>query len=91
MQLSDATYRAELEEVAAQLEPFASHVSVRGDGPARFVFARSTQRAVEISKTEHQEIWVEFWRGDSRAPTREEAHPDYESAVASVVPWLRAA
>ncbi len=85
------TYHEELLEVAIHLEPFASTVSVRGDGAARFVYAESNQGSIEVSKTEHLEILVEFWRPGADASCHDEIHRSYESAIESAVSFLRAA
>ena len=86
-----AAYHDELLDVVSHLEQFAPHVSVRGDGAAQFVFAESPNGAVELSKTEHLQVFLELWPPDSDEPAREETHPTYESALASAVSWLRAA
>ena len=83
-------YRAELLDAASHLEPFASHLSVRGDGAAQFLFASSHNGAIELSKTQHLQVFLELWRSDSEQPAREETHASYQSAVASAVAWLRA-
>ena len=83
-------YRAELLDARLHLDPFAAHVSVRGDGAAQFLFAESRNGSVELSKTQHLEIFLELWPPDSEEPTREETHPTYESALVSAVSWLRA-
>ena len=85
-----AAYRAELLDVASLIEPFASHVSIRSDGQAQFVFSESRNGAVELSKTQHLQVFPELWRPGSTEPTREETHSTYESAIASALAWLRA-
>ena len=84
-----SAYRIELLDARAHLEPFATETAIRGDGAAQFVYARSNRGSIELSKTQHLEIFVEFWSADAETPVREVTYPDFASALAESSSWLR--
>jgi hypothetical protein len=59
---------------------------VRGEGAARFVYAESLGRAVEIS-TSVGGIWVEYWNADD-SPMIDRTFPNPNAAIADVRTFL---
>jgi hypothetical protein len=82
------SYGMELRAVVEALSPVASHVSVRGAGPGRFVFAEHQGRSVEVSRLEGGAVWVECWRRDLEAPVFDVTCPATADAIAEAVRWL---
>jgi GxxExxY protein len=79
------SYGRELAAIADQLRGSDRLCSVRGDGPARFVFAERGNRAAELSRS-GDGWWVEFWAGETIA--MEQTFPATEEAVLRVREWL---
>jgi hypothetical protein len=80
----------QLQQMLKQLSLQFAHASLRGQGRARFVFARQDSRAVEISE-DAGNWWLEFWDGDpdvDAAPVKELTLPTYLEAVKEATAWL---
>jgi hypothetical protein len=79
-----------LRQMLNQLSLQFAHASLRGQGRARFVFARQDNRAVEISE-DAGNWWLEFWDGDPEldaAPVKELTVPTSLEAVKEATDWL---
>jgi hypothetical protein len=81
------SYGRELVEVSARLPQGDVSSSLRGDGPARFVFAECGPRSVELSR-DGPRWWVEFWDGEAAAA--ELSFASREDAVQAARTWLGA-
>jgi hypothetical protein len=57
----------ELSDALAQLQRDAITAAVRGDGPARFVFAERGHRATEFYRGDNGWL-VELWSGEAMEP-----------------------
>ena len=81
-------YGAELEDVVAHLSRHCREISIRGSSEARFVYAKAASGLVEISRSAHGEVFVEYWLSEDDAPIREATYPSYDHAIAEVSAWL---
>jgi hypothetical protein len=80
----------ELQHMLHQLSPQCEHVSLRGQGRARFVFAQHKGRALEISESDGN-WWLEFWDADpdlDAAPVKELTLQTARQAEKEAIDWL---
>jgi hypothetical protein len=80
----------ELRRLSDELGLRFDEVSLRGQGRARFLFARHSGRAVEISVSEGK-WWLEFWDADPEpdaAPVLELTLQSSQEAAQQAADWL---
>ena len=82
--------KAKLAEIQDELTPLCEQVSLKGYGPASFIYAVNKGRAVEISE-DNGGFWLEFWdRSDEdAAPVNEATVASSEEAIQETRKWLK--
>ena len=83
--------KTRLAEIQEQLAPQIESASLRGTGPASFVFAVNKGRAVEISE-DNGGFWLEFWEksdDEDVGPVNEVSAESSADAVQEAIRWLR--
>jgi hypothetical protein len=81
---------ARLDELTTELHRRGLHASLRGQGPAAFLFVEHDGKAVEISLHEGR-WWVEFWEvsdDEDAAPVKDEFFTTPDQVVAAVSSWV---
>jgi hypothetical protein len=76
-----------IEEVARSMQSPSRKVEVRGDGRARFLYAVTAERAVEMAECDGG-WWVELWRNEEDKAVRESTVRDVIEATAAAMRWL---
>jgi hypothetical protein len=78
----------QLRTLASRLSLSIEWVSIRGEGRARFLYAKGKGKAVEASWDEEGRVWVELWDRldeDDAGPDREATFSDIRSAEESIL------
>ncbi len=84
--MKSTIYRTELENIAQSIADLAE-TEIRGSGLGSFVYAHTTERAIELSKTEHG-VWVEFWQTGLEPPERDQTFESYDAAASEIRDWF---
>ena len=86
--MKSTIYRTELENIAQSIADLAE-TEIRGSGLSSFVYAHTSDRAIELSKTEHG-VWVEFWQTGLEPPEHEQTFDSYDAAASVIRDWFDA-
>jgi hypothetical protein len=81
---------ARLDELTIELQQRGLYTSLRGQGPAAFLFVEHERKAVETPLHEGR-WWVEFWEvsdDEDAAPVKDEFFTTPDQAVAAVSSWV---
>jgi hypothetical protein len=81
---------ARLDELTIELQQRGLYTSLRGQGPAAFLFVEHERKAVEISLHEGR-WWVEFWEvsdDEDAAPVKDEFFTTPDQVVVAVSSWV---
>ena len=82
----------ELAEIQDSLKDAAAlKIDLRGQGVGKFLYVRSSNRAVEISLAD-EGVFVEYWNNadelSDEAPVKSEVVPSTTEALTNVLAWL---
>ena len=85
--MTTTEYHAKLETVVSDLSERSIEAECRGEGWARFVYARIGDRAIEISR-DGVGVFIEMFEEPSEASIRQDHQKTFESGTEEAVWWL---
>lgn len=86
--IEEDTYGQELAQAVTILSQAGFSAHVRGEANARFIFAESGLKAVEMSR-DGDDVFIEFWSGPKESPSvRDELQDSFEIAVERATDWF---
>ncbi len=87
--MNDDIYGNNLGTVLVQLRAKQINSEIKGEGTARFIFAKLSNKSIEISWAGDGGVFLEYWKGPEESGSmHEETVSSFEIAINKAIEWF---